>query len=89
MIAPVLVNKKGSQLEPSETRQMIDSLFREFKLPTDPLTFHDKLFFLYKSGEEVLAIGGLWEVRPFVFDEREYVVHGVVEVISNIKGRGY
>ncbi len=88
-VVPELLIKKESKLEPSETKQMVDALFREFKLPTDPQTFNDKLFFLYKSGEEVLAMGGLWEVKPFVVDGREYVIHGVVEVISNVKGNGY
>lgn len=87
--AHALIIKKGSELEQSEIKQMVDALFREFKLRTDPKTFYDKLFFLYKSGEEILAMAGLWEVKPFIFDGKEYTVHGVVEVIANDKGLGY
>lgn len=84
-----LVIKKGTELTQSETKQMVSALFREFKLETDPKTFNDKLFFLYKSSEEVLAMAGLWEVQPFLFDGKSYIIHGVVEVIATIKGRGY
>jgi len=84
-----LVIKKGTKLNQSETKQMVSALFREFKIETDPKTFNDKLFFLYKSSEEVLAMAGLWEVKPFLFDGKSYVIHGVIEVIATIKGQGY
>lgn len=84
-----LVIKKGTELTGSESKQMVSALYHEFKLDTDPHSFDDKLFFLYKSGEEVVAMAGLWEVTPVVFDGKTYTIHGVVEVIATIKGRRY
>lgn len=84
-----LITKKGTELTESESKQMVSALYHEFKLETDPHTFDDKLFFLYKSSEEVVAMAGLWEVAPVVFDGKTYTIHGVVEVIATIKGRGY
>jgi GNAT superfamily N-acetyltransferase len=87
--APVLVIRKGSELDPDEVRQMTDSLQREFKIHTRPESFRDKVFFLAKDGSEIVAMGGLWHVYPFEFDDIKYDVYGVVEVIANRKGMGY
>ncbi len=84
-----LVIKKGTELTESESKQMVSALYHEFKLDTDPHSFDDKLFFLYKASEEVVAMAGLWEVKPVMFDGKSYVIHGVVEVIATMKGRGY
>lgn len=84
-----LVIKKGAELTESESKQMVSALYHEFKLDVDPHTFDDKLFFLYKSNEEVIAMAGLWEVKPVVFDGKSYTIFGIVEVIATIKGRGY
>lgn len=84
-----LVIKKGKELTESESKQMVSALYHEFKLDTDPHTFNDKLFFLYKSSEEMVAMAGLWEVKPVEFEGKSYIIHGVVEVIATIKGRGY
>ena len=79
-----------SSLTHSERNQINDALLREFRVslpPIDPL--FEKLFFLLKRADVILAIGGLMEVKPVIFDKEEFVVYGFVDVVANEKGRGY
>ncbi|MDO8610558.1 MAG: GNAT family N-acetyltransferase [bacterium] len=86
----MIIKKNGSELTDSELAQINDALLREFKvsLPSrDQLK--DRLFFLLKQGNTILAMGALLEVRPVIFDEKEYVIYGFVNVVANEKGKGY
>lgn len=79
----------GAELTAFEIEQITTSLHREFKISTKPESLYNKIFFLLKDREEILAMAGLWEVKPFVFADEEYTVHALVEVVANVKGAGY
>jgi hypothetical protein len=79
----------GEELSTQEIEQMTASLYREFRVSPKPESFRNKIFFLLKDGEEILAMAGLWEVAPFVFDGKSYTVHALVEVVANVKNSGY
>jgi GNAT superfamily N-acetyltransferase len=86
----ILVTKPGSELTDSELNQINTSLFREFKVPPPTKDYlQDKLFFLLKNGDEILAMGALWEVAPVVFNQEVFSIVGFIEVIANVKLKGY
>lgn len=86
----MIISKNGSELTEDEYSQIRDSLFREFKITLSSKDqLKDKLFFLLKQENKILAMGGLVEVHPVIFDGREYSFNGFVEIISNEKGKGY
>lgn len=94
MVRPVTRNPNlfvvsGDELSAAEIDQMLASLKREFKIVSKPNSFHGKIFFLLKDKEEILAMAGLWEVAPFVFDGKDYTVHALVDVVANVKKLGY
>ncbi len=66
----ILVTKSGSELIDSELNQINASLFREFKVPPPTKDYlQNKLFFLLKNRDEILAMGALWEVYPVLFNK--------------------
>jgi len=79
----------GEELSTQEIEQMTASLYREFRVSPKPESFRNKILFLLKDGEEILAMAGLWEVAPFVFDGKSYTVNALVEVVANVKNSGY
>ncbi len=86
---PNLYVVAGAELSRSEIDQMMASLKREFGLTPTLESLYEKIFFLLKDGEEILAMAGIWSVPPFVFEGKTFPVHALVEVIANIKGEGY
>jgi len=86
----ILVTKSGSELTDNELNQISASLFREFNVPPPTKDYlQDKLFFLLKNGDEILAMGALWEVYPVLFNKETFTMYGFLEVIANIKAKGY
>jgi hypothetical protein len=82
--------KPGSELTESELGQINASLFREFKVPAAPRNdLKNKLFFLFKEEDEILAMGALMKVEPVYFNDEKFTLHGVVEIVANRKGEGY
>ena len=85
-----IILKKSSELTENELAQIKDAIFREFKVPfkiedQSP----DKLFFLLKKQNTILAMGALWEVKPVLFDSEVFSFFGVLNVVANEKGKGY
>lgn len=87
---PELIKKQGSDLTEKELRQINAAIFREFKVP--PLSkeaLQDRLFFLLKTSDEILAMGVLWEVTPVIYNNETFSILGVLNVVANSKGKGY
>ena len=85
-----VIIKPGTELKKIEINQIDKSIYRAFRVP--PVTkdyLEDKLFFLLKKESEILAMGALWKVTPVIFIQHTYTFYGLLEVIANIKGRGY
>lgn len=85
-----IILKKGSELTYEELDQIKSAIFREFKVSfriedQSP----DKLFFLLKEQDKILAMGALWKVKPVIFDGQEYSFLAVLNVVANEKGKGY
>ena len=86
----ILVTKLGFELTDSELNQINVSLFREFKVPPPTKEYlQDKLFFFLKNEDEILAMGALWEVTPVIFNKETFIMYGFLEVIANVKAKGY
>ena len=86
----MIVAKKGTKLTESELSQIKESVLREFKVPlNDSDHAEDKLFFLLKKEDTILAMGALWKVAPVIFNGEEFSFFGVLNVIANVKGKGY
>jgi len=87
---PKVIQKNASNLTTEELKQIKDAIFREFKVSfnVDDQS-KDRLFFLLKNDKDILAMGALWKVEPIIYENKTYVVYGVLNVISNIKGKGY
>lgn len=87
---PQILLKTGSELNYNELSQIKEAIFREFKVAFN-LNDHskDKLFFFLKSEDMILAMGALWKVKPVIFDGKNFVLYGVLNVVANIKGKGY
>ena len=82
--------KNSSELTGDELSQIQSAILKEFKLPfriedQSP----DRLFFLLKKENLILAMGALWEVKPVMFDGDEFSFLGVLNVVANEKGKGY
>ncbi len=87
---PKIIQRSGSDLTFDELRQIKVAIFREFKVPfNDDDMSKDRLFFLLKNGEDVLAMGVLWKVEPVIYEDTTHTVYGVLNVVANIKGQGY
>lgn len=85
-----MILKNGAELTDSELTQVNEALFREFKVSLPPKDeLKDRLFFLLKKNSAVLAMGGLLEVKPVIFDGNKFLIYGFVNVVANIKGKGY
>lgn len=85
-----MVIKKGVDLIDQELSQIKEAIFREFKAPFNISDqTKDRLFFLLKQEDTILAMGALWEVKPVVFNGENFVIYGVLNVVANIKGKGY
>lgn len=70
--------------------QIKEAIFREFKVPFNiDDKSNDRLFFLLKNKDSILAMGALWEVKPVIFNGESFVIYGVLNVVANIKGKGY
>lgn len=85
-----MIVKPGSELEESELSQIKEAIFREFKVPFNINDqAEDRLFFLLKDKDAIIAMGVLWEVKPVIFNEEAFTVYGVLNVVANIKGKGF
>ncbi len=85
-----IVKVNGKDLSDIEISQINSSVFREWKV--EPYTreiLSDTLFFFLKKKDEILAMGGLKDTHPVIFDEVSFSILGVVEVVSNVKGEGH
>lgn len=82
--------KNGFALSDTELEQLNKGLVREFtvSLPARE-QLKDRLFFLLKDNDEIVAFGALLEVKPVYFNEEEFSLMSFVNVVSNIKGKGY
>ena|ERR1700722_955752 len=82
--------KKGSVLSQKEIEQINIALQREFTVSL-PLKeqLKNRLFFLLKNEEDIIAFGGLLKVTPVYFNGEEFSLLGFVNVVSNKKGKGY
>lgn len=84
------VIKLGSALSDHELQQLNSSLNREFGLSLQSKEqLNDRLFFLLKNNDEIIAFGALLTVNPVYFNGEEFSLMGFVNVVSNIKGKGY
>jgi hypothetical protein len=85
-----IITQTGSDLAADDYVQIGDSLFREFNhvIPS-PDKLRDRKFFLLKNNTSVLALGALLEVSPVIFNGDKYSISGFVNVVANVKGRGY
>ncbi len=81
--------KNGTELQDTELSQMRGSILREFGVEFDGNDLNKKTFFLLKDVENILAMGGLFEVKPVLFEDQRLKIFGVIEVVSNKKGEGY
>lgn len=84
------VKKPGTELTGNELNQINASLFREFKV--SPLLqdhLKDRLFFLLKESDEIVAMGALLKVEPVLFNGETFSFLGFVNVVANKKGEGY
>lgn len=82
--------KNGLELSGSERKQIQYSLLREFNVPfptREQLT--NKTFFLLKEGNEILSMGAMLLTYPVVFKNQNFKIYGFVNIISNIKSKGY
>jgi len=80
-----LVIKKGINLTEQELSQIKKDILREFKIAFNmDDQAKEKLFFLLKQ-----EMGSLWEVKPVIFNGENFSIYGVLNVIANIKGKGY
>lgn len=85
-----VIIKQGSTLSNEELNQINDSLNREFTFSSQPREFlKDRLFFLLKDKDRIIAFCALADVKPVIFNNEEFSLKGVVHVVSNIKGKGY
>jgi len=85
-----LVIKKGINLTEQELSQIKKDILREFKIAFNmDDQAKEKLFFLLKQENAILAMGSLWEVKPVIFNGENFSIYGVLNVIANIKGKGY
>lgn len=85
-----IIIKDGSELTESEIAQIKEAVQREFKVGFNSDDHDsDKLFFLLKNEDEILSMGALWEVKPVIFDGENFTIHAFLNVISNIKSKGY
>lgn len=82
--------KNGLDLNLEEELQIKESLFTEFKvnLPNDQ-KLSKTLFFLLKEESKILSIGGLLKTEPVFYNDKKFTAYGIVNVISNVKGKGY
>lgn len=89
-ISTKIVLKNGADLTDDELSQIKVAIFREFKVSfkIDDQT-RDRLFFLLKHNDVILAMGALWEVKPVIFNGEKFSFFGVLNVVANIKGKGY
>lgn len=86
-----LVMKKGTELTTNELFQIKEAIFREFKVLFNSTSDQskDKSFFLLKKGDFIFAMGALWKVQPVIFNGENFIMYGVLNVVANIKGKGY
>lgn len=82
--------KKGSELVENELTQIGDMLLREFKVSLPPENqLVDRVFFLLKENELILAMGALFKVFPVRFNNKEFTLYAFANVVANEKGMGY
>ncbi len=90
LIMPDLLIKNGLELNGSELGQMGESLSREFRVPLPgQKQLSDTTFFLLVDNGKILSMGGLLKTEPVVFDGETFNLVGFVNVIANVKGKGY
>lgn len=85
-----IVQVKGKDLSDYEVGEINSAIFREWKMePFAKEKLADTLFFFLKENDKIIAMGGLKEVDHVIFDNEEFSILGFVEVVANIKGKGY
>lgn len=85
-----IIVKQGSTLTDEEHEQINKALLREFTVSLPPVEqLIDRLFFILKEIDSIVAFGALLEVNPVYFNDEEFSLLGIVNVVSNIKGKGF
>jgi hypothetical protein len=85
-----IIQRPGNELQDHEVQQISQSLLREFNFVFPPKeTYNNTIFFLLKDENKILSMGGLMNVEPVLFNNNNYSLLGFVEVVANIKGKGY
>lgn len=80
----------AADLTDDELNQANAAVLREFgAAPLRRDDMGDRLWFFLKEGAAIVAMGGLQTVEPVLVAGAAFSVRGFVEVIANVKGRGY
>jgi len=88
-VSEILI-KNGLEFSEKERFQITESLYREFKVPLpSEKQLSNTLFFLLVENDEILSMGGLLKTEPVIFNGEIFHLLGFVNVISNVKNKGY
>ncbi len=83
-----VVIKSGFELNSDEINQINQNKLREFKaLPLNNEQLKNSLFFLLKTGQNILAQGQLVKIPGVRFNNENFQIMGIGGIISNIQGQ--